>query len=164
MSCTLNPAVDLAAISPAPRRARLPPLAPGLRADATASAARPREGTWVQEVAVKDESDRLGLPAFKILGAFWAIERSLRVAPETNTLVAASAGNHGRAVAHIAAQRGLRCGIFLPARAAPARLEAIAGEDAEVVIVDGTYEDAVAQAAVALPPPDRTVSSFRKPR
>ena len=37
--------------------------------------------------------------------------------------------------------------VFLPARSLPARREAIAGEGAEVVIVDGTYEDAVARAA-----------------
>ena len=70
--------------------------------------------------------------------------------PEVHTLVAASAGNHGRAVAHVAALRGLRCRIFLPARsAAGARREAIAGEGAEVVVVDGDYEDAVARASAA---------------
>ena len=98
-------------------------------------------------VALKDESNRLGLPAFKILGASWALDRALRDAPETLTVVAASAGNHGRAVANAAARRGLRARIFLPARALPARREAIAGEGAEVVVVDGTYEDAVARAA-----------------
>jgi len=98
-------------------------------------------------VAVKDESARLGLPAFKILGASWAVERALRAHPETHTLVAASAGNHGRAVARAAALRGLRARIHLPARSLPVRREAIAGEGAEVVVVEGTYEDAVAQAA-----------------
>jgi diaminopropionate ammonia-lyase len=98
-------------------------------------------------VAVKDESDRLGLPAFKVLGASWAVERALREHPGVHTLVAASAGNHGRAVAHVAAMRGLRARIHLPARSLPVRREAIAGEGAEVVVVDGTYEDAVAQAA-----------------
>jgi diaminopropionate ammonia-lyase len=98
-------------------------------------------------VALKDESDRLGLPAFKVLGASWAVERALRDDPGVHTLVAASAGNHGRAVAHVAALRGLRCRIFLPARSAAARREAIAAEGAEVVVVDGTYEEAVAQAA-----------------
>ena len=97
-------------------------------------------------VAMKDESDRLGLPAFKILGASWAVERLLEARPETHTLVAASAGNHGRAVAHVAAQHGLRCVVFLPARAAEPRRAAIAGEGAEVVIVDGAYEDALAAA------------------
>jgi diaminopropionate ammonia-lyase len=98
-------------------------------------------------VVVKDESDRLGLPAFKVLGASWAVERTLREAPGVHTLVAASAGNHGRAVAHVAAQRGLAARIHLPARSSPARRAAIAGEGAEVVVVDGIYEDAVAQAA-----------------
>ena len=63
--------------------------------------------------------------------------------------MAASAGNHGRAVAHVAAMRGLRCRVFLPARAALARREAIAGEGAEVVVVDGDYEEAVARARAA---------------
>jgi diaminopropionate ammonia-lyase len=98
-------------------------------------------------VALKDESNRLGLPAFKILGASWALDRALRDAPETLTVVAASAGNHGRAVANAAARRGLRARIFLPARALTARRQAIVGEGAEVVVVDGTYEDAVARAA-----------------
>jgi diaminopropionate ammonia-lyase len=98
---------------------------------------------------VKDESYRLGLPAFKILGASWAVERALRERPDVHTLVAASAGNHGRAVAHEARRRGLRCRVFLPARSVPARRKAIAREGAEVVVVDGTYEGAVAEAAAA---------------
>jgi diaminopropionate ammonia-lyase len=102
-----------------------------------------------EAVAVKDESHRLGLPAFKVLGASWAIERALGAAPDTTTLVAASAGNHGRAVAHEAARRGLACRVFLPARSLAARREAIASEGAEVVVVEGSYEDAVAQAAAA---------------
>lgn len=97
-------------------------------------------------VAVKDESDRLGLPAFKILGASWAVERALAAAPATTTLVAASAGNHGRAVAHEAARRGLACRVFLPARSLEVRREAIAAEGAEVVVVDDSYEECVALA------------------
>jgi len=99
------------------------------------------EGVWL-----KDESNRLGLPAFKVLGVSWAVERALRLDPHVKTLVAASAGNHGRAVAHVAAQRGLHCRIFLPARSVPARREAIEAEGADVVVVDGTYEDAVLRA------------------
>jgi diaminopropionate ammonia-lyase len=98
-------------------------------------------------VLVKDESNRLGLPAFKVLGASWATQRALRAKPHVHTLVAASAGNHGRAVAHVAARRGLRCTVFLPVRSVPPRREAIADEGAEVVIVNGTYEEAVARAA-----------------
>jgi diaminopropionate ammonia-lyase len=100
-------------------------------------------------VLVKDESNRLGLPAFKILGASWAVERALRERSDVQTLVAASAGNHGRAVAHVARRRGLSCRIFLPARSADARRKAIASEGAESVVVGGTYEDAVQAAADA---------------
>jgi diaminopropionate ammonia-lyase len=100
----------------------------------------------VAAVAVKDESNRLGLPAFKVLGAAWAIERTLRQQPDVDTLVAASAGNHGRAVARVAAARGLRCRVFLPARSAATRRAAIATEGADVIVVDGDYEDALAQA------------------
>jgi diaminopropionate ammonia-lyase len=103
----------------------------------------------VGAVQVKDESSRLGLPAFKILGASWAIELALRDEPAVRSLVAASAGNHGRAVAHAAALRGLACRIFLPERSLAVRRQAIAAEGAEIVVVDGSYEDAVKAAARA---------------
>jgi diaminopropionate ammonia-lyase len=105
-------------------------------------------------VALKDESDRLGLPAFKVLGASWAVERALRERPGVRTLVAASAGNHGRAVARVAALRGLACRIHLPAGSAPARAEAIAAEGADVVVTGGSYEEAVVLAHRAGQEPD----------
>jgi diaminopropionate ammonia-lyase len=104
-------------------------------------------------VAIKDESDRLGLPAFKVLGASWAVEVALREHGGVHTLVAASSGNHGRAVAHVAALRGLRCRVFLPERSSPPRREAIAAEGAEVVVVEGSYERAVAEASAAAAEP-----------
>ena len=107
----------------------------------------------VGAVLLKDESDRFGLPAFKILGASWAVEQMLRARPDTRTLVAASAGNHGRAVAHVAAQRRLACRVFLPAAASRTRAELISSEGAQVVQVDGDYEDAVAAAERAAEAP-----------
>jgi diaminopropionate ammonia-lyase len=95
---------------------------------------------------LKDESGRLGLPAFKVLGVSWAVEKALRADPSVKSLVAASAGNHGRAVARVAARRGLHCRIMLPERAVPARREAIEDEGAEVEVVAGTYEDACLRA------------------
>ncbi len=101
-------------------------------------------------VLLKDESERFGLPAFKILGASWAVERLLAGRPAGATsppvLVAASAGNHGRAVARAAAQRGLGCRIYLPAVTSRTRADLIAQEGAQVVRVDGAYEDAVESA------------------
>ena len=150
MRAFVNPALDPGSVPPpsdeaAGFHAALAGYAPSPLRELPAVAAELGLGA----VALKDESDRLGLPAFKVLGASWAVERALREQPDTTTLVAASAGNHGRAVAHVAALRGLRCRVFLPERSVPARRRAIEGEGAEVVVVDGSYEDAVAQAAAA---------------
>jgi diaminopropionate ammonia-lyase len=100
----------------------------------------------VGRVLVKDESARLGLPAFKILGASWAVRRLL----ETSTpgaLVAASDGNHGRALARVAAWHGLPARIYLPSGVHPAAHAAIEAEDATVIDVPGSYDTAVAAAA-----------------
>jgi len=148
MRAMVNPRVRPAAVEPpSTEAAGFHAALEGYRAtplrDLPATAAE----LGVGAVALKDESERLGLPAFKVLGASWALERALREDPGIRTVVAASAGNHGRAVARVAARRGLACRVFLPARAAAARREAIAAEGAAVVVVDGTYEDAVARAA-----------------
>ena len=63
------------------------------------------------------------------------------------TLATATDGNHGRAVAHVAALFGFAARIYFPAGTAPARIDGIASEGARVEVVDGTYDDAVARAA-----------------
>ena len=123
----------------------------------------------VRELLLKDESSRLGLPAFKILGASWAIYRALekrvgrplepwrtieelaeRLAPlRPLALATATDGNHGRAVAHVAALLGFDAQIYVPAGTAQARIDGIAREGAHLEIVAGTYDDAVARAAQA---------------
>jgi diaminopropionate ammonia-lyase len=126
----------------------------------------------VGRVLAKDESSRLGLPAFKILGASWATYRVLceRLAaagsggePEWATLdelaaivardlgplrlVAATDGNHGRAVARMARLLGLSATILVPDGTVEARIDGIASEGADVDVVPGTYDDAVAESA-----------------
>ena len=122
----------------------------------------------VGKVLVKDESSRLGLPAFKVLGASWAVYRALEERlPEGAfedwetvealkekleplrplDLVAATDGNHGRALARVARLLGLGAKIFVPEGMAAARREAIAGEGAEVIVVEGTYDEAVERSA-----------------
>jgi diaminopropionate ammonia-lyase len=118
-------------------------------------------------VWVKDESSRLGLPAFKVLGASWAayrlIEERLGISLDSwetiddlktlcgnladVTFVTATDGNHGRAVARVAAWFGVRSRIFIPAGSVPERIEAIESEGAAVTVVDGGYDAAVAAAA-----------------
>ncbi len=115
-------------------------------------------------VLVKDESSRLGLPAFKILGASWAVARLLadrggltgtptldalrQVAADTTLrLVTATDGNHGRAVGRMAALVGLEAHVVVPAPTSPHTEAAIASEGAVVERIDGDYDEAVRHAA-----------------
>lgn len=98
-------------------------------------------------ILVKDEGYRFGLKAFKGLGASWAVHRLQADGQLPFTLASATEGNHGRAVAWTARQLGLRAVIFMTARASSHRIEAIRREGAEVRLVDGTYELAVATCA-----------------
>src|SRR5215472_3884000 len=100
----------------------------------------------VGQVLVKDESSRLGLPAFKVLGASWACRQVLQRHPGA-MLVTATDGNHGRAVARMAAYFGVAATVFVPAVMLPEAASRIAGEGAQVVWVDGDYDAAVYRAA-----------------
>ncbi|MGW8375100.1 pyridoxal-phosphate dependent enzyme [Streptomyces sp. ODS28] len=110
-------------------------------------------------VFVKDESARLGLPAFKALGASWAVHRALderdrgsRTGP--CTLISATDGNHGRAVARMARLLGQRAHVFVPRGVPEEAVRAIAAEGAELSRVPGPYDEAVARAAEAAGAPD----------
>jgi diaminopropionate ammonia-lyase len=105
----------------------------------------------VARVYAKDESERLGLPAFKALGASWAIHRVLheRAPARPLTFVTATDGNHGRAVARFARQFGHHCAIFVPDGVHPAATQAIRDEGASVTHIPGSYDDAVQAASRA---------------
>lgn len=127
---------------------------------------------------VKDESFRFGLPAFKMLGASWAVYRTLvaelgrefepwttldemndRIAPlRPLELVAATDGNHGRAVARMARLLRLDSHILVPRGTVTARIASLEGEGARVTVVDGTYDDTV-RASAAQAAPGRIVIS-----
>ncbi|MEA2442854.1 MAG: diaminopropionate ammonia-lyase, partial [Thermoleophilales bacterium] len=77
----------------------LPGYQPTALIDAPALASQ-----WgVGRVVLKFEEERFGLPAFKFLGASWAARRLLGEPPYDPRLefVAATDGNHGRAVARV---------------------------------------------------------------
>ena len=96
-------------------------------------------------VSAKDESGRFGLNAFKLLGARFAIESLLAdgTIRAGATLVCASEGNHGRAVARAARDAGCASRVYMAHDVAQSRVDAIAGEGAEVIRVEGSYDDAV---------------------
>jgi diaminopropionate ammonia-lyase len=109
----------------------------------------------VRRIDAKDETERFGLSAFKIVGVRYAVHRLGDDAVRPG-LVCATAGNHGRAVARVAHQKSVPCTVFIPfarqvtgpeRRTRTARVASMASDGATVVEVDGTYEDAVSQAA-----------------
>lgn len=103
----------------------------------------------IGRLMVKDESQRFGLEAFKALGASWAVQRLRENRSGPMTVTTATAGNHGRAVAWAARRLGCEAVIFIPAHAAPARIEKIRAEGARVELVQGSYDEAVARAEEA---------------
>jgi diaminopropionate ammonia-lyase len=120
---------------------------PGYAPTPLVEAPEAADALGVRRVLVKDESSRLGLPSFKILGASWAIHRALAERPATTRLACATDGNHGRAVARMARLLGLEATVLVPASMIEARRAAIAAEGAQVEVVDGSYDDAVERVA-----------------
>jgi diaminopropionate ammonia-lyase len=159
----LRQATPLAEVTPTGRpldfHRRLPGYAVTALVDAPLLASR----LGVGQVLIKDETRRFGLPSFKILGASWATYATLRerLGPLPDgtltlqdlrswarparplTLIAATDGNHGRAVACVAAWFGHSARIYIPNFVSEARRRAIQNQGAELVVIDGNYDAAV---------------------
>lgn len=120
-------------------------------------------------VYYKDEGPRFGLGSFKALGGAYAVLKLLgrELRSETGnplpedeiaqgrhadraagvTVVTATDGNHGRSVAWGARMFGAGCKIYMHAGVSPGRARAVEDLGAEVVWVDGNYDESVRRAA-----------------
>jgi diaminopropionate ammonia-lyase len=136
---------------------------PGYRPTPLADLRHTAAHLGLASLRLKDESARLGLPAFKVLGAWWAAYRLLceRLGHEPRswrtpedlaaafvplrplTLCAATDGSHGRAVARFARLMGFEALVFVPSFVVAARVDAIRSEGARVEVVEGVFEDAL---------------------
>jgi threonine dehydratase len=93
-------------------------------------------------VALKAENlQRTG--SFKLRGA---LNKLSELAPGVTGVVAASAGNHGQSVAYAARARGLGATIFMPERAALAKIAATRESGAEIVLGGAGLDDCLADA------------------
>lgn len=118
------------------------------------------------QISVKDESKRAALGSFKALGAPIALIRLiLREIPNKSftaqglflgrhvgdlgdfTVISATDGNHGRALAAAARDVGCRCVIVLHRNVSKEREESIAEYGAEIIRIDGNYDASVQLAA-----------------
>lgn len=120
----------------------------------------------VAHIAIKDESVRSPLASFKALGAPIALVRLvLRRWPQQQfdmatlwaggyaalladfTVISATDGNHGRALAAAAQSLGCRCVIVIHANVSIEREQAIAAYGAQIIRIAGNYDDSVLESA-----------------
>lgn len=101
----------------------------------------------LRQLVVKDESNRFGLPAFKGVGVRYAVHRLLAHTPGVGALAAATAGNHGRAVARAAREHSLPAHIHVPVDTEPFRVAALRSEGAFVTVTDADYDETVRRMA-----------------
>ncbi|UPJ26384.1 diaminopropionate ammonia-lyase [Bradyrhizobium sp. CW1] len=122
----------------------------------------------VTSIHLKDEGQRLGLGSFKALGGSYAVIRlvlekaserfaldvdvrdlhkaEVRAVAAGMTITCATDGNHGRSVAYGAQLVGAQCVIFVHSGVSDERIAAIARFCAQIVQVEGNYDDSVAEA------------------
>lgn len=161
---------------------------PGYRETPLSRLASAASDLGVGALWCKREEHRLGLASFKALGAMYAVVTFLsellaerlhceisdldlldgqyRVALRDVVLACATDGNHGFSVARAAAQAGCRARIFIPRGVSAGREAALRSEGAEIVRVDGIYEDAVdaANAVAEAEPETWIISDYGTPQ
>ena len=135
----------------------------------------------IEKIWYKDESQRFDLKSFKALGGAYATARQLQkfVSRETNKVISihdllggrydrltgdlvmtcATDGNHGRSVAWGCKLFGCRCVIYIHRDVSAARASAMEALGAEVVRINGNYDDSVRRAAEDAITFERTVIS-----
>ena len=118
----------------------------------------------LKSVCVKDESQRFGLNAFKVLGGSYAVARCLAerlnqpvqgltksqlhntgasTAADKITFISTTDGNHGRGLAWTARELGYPCIIYMPKGSEPTRRDNILALGAQCTITDFNYDDTV---------------------
>jgi len=141
---------------------------PGYAVTPLHSMASLAETVDVASIWYKDESPRFGLKSFKALGGAYAVARQLQQALEKKTgscptisellegrrksevaeliVSCATDGNHGRSVAWGAQMFGCGCVIYVHRDVSEGRKQAMEAFGAEVIRIQGNYDDSVRQA------------------
>ena len=121
--------------------------------------------TGVKKIYFKDESSRFGLGSFKALGGTYGVLKFIQDELKKDigskvtledirkgkykdkisryTVTTATDGNHGRSVAYGAKLFGCKCQIYIHAEVSLGRQDAIEKLDANVIRVDGNYDESL---------------------
>ncbi len=98
-----------------------------------------RKKLGLETLFIKDES---GNPSASFKDRASAIVVSRAIETDVETIIAASTGNAGAALACMAACVGKRAIILAPRTALPAKIAQLLTYGAQVILVDGNYDDA----------------------
>lgn len=79
--------------------------------------------------------------SFKVRGAYYKIAR-LNDEQKKRGIIACSAGNHAQGVALSAQKNNIKSAIFIPSTAPISKIEATRKYGAQIMLVDGVYDDA----------------------
>ncbi|MBR1977454.1 threonine ammonia-lyase [bacterium] len=79
--------------------------------------------------------------SFKLRGAYYKIS-TLSDEEKAKGVIACSAGNHAQGVALAAQKNGIKATIFIPSTAPISKIEATRSYNAEIMLIDGVYDDA----------------------
>jgi len=142
---------------------------PGYRPTPLHSLQNIADEVGVEAIYYKDEAHRFGLGSFKALGGSYSVLCLLREQLSKKldrdvgfeevkdgqhadlikqiTVTSATDGNHGRSVAWGAQLFGCNCVIFIHAQVSDSRKQAMEALGAQVIRIDGNYDDSVALAA-----------------
>lgn len=141
---------------------------PGYHMTPLASLSNLADLLHVGGIYVKDESKRLDMNAFKVMGGSYALYKYIKkllgrenedltfeylISKECHDALgdivfcSATDGNHGRGLAWACEKLGHTCKIYVHSETTQPRIDAIKKYGAEVTVVDGNYDDAVRQAA-----------------
>ena len=142
---------------------------PGYKMTSLKSLANLAHMIGLEGIYIKDESERLHLNSFKVMGGSFAIARFIQkklglsdeqltyeylISPECHeklkdlTFASATDGNHGRGIAWASMKLNLKCVIYVHKYTSQARIDAIRNYGAHVEVIDGNYDDAVRQIAL----------------
>ncbi len=98
------------------------------------------------KILIKDEGQRFGTSAVKILGASYAVKKIFGSGSDKKGICTATDGNHGRAIAWTAKKNKLRAVVFVPDHTSQSRIKFIEDEGATVIVSSGNYDQAVDEA------------------
>jgi diaminopropionate ammonia-lyase family len=99
----------------------------------------------INNLYIKDESNRLNQKAFKVLGVSYALHKLVEegILYPGDTVTTMTDGNHGSALAYLANKNGYKAVIYVPNNMTQERIDKIESYGAKCIITTGNYDESI---------------------